>query len=1184
MDRKKLLRSVVAVLCIVSMVLGYFGGLAPESKVEAAETVETLPTDFTEVTPKDFGIDDFSGNTEKEVHASSLKPVTSTNKVIIRMKVVFGAGTTINFLKYDDYAAAGKKGFRLFRQNNGIRLTNDGNTNSFTVGETSGKYFWQLDPPSSEIDYDTTEIDLAITMEMVVRNDKDALKVGIWINEVLYDNTFVYITGRTISENSIYMDMNVLSCTSPFTTAPSTAQDGYRVVTPATFGIPDATSTDGDDEDSLPDGLGTISTPDSQSLMMDLDKVRFETDIRFNATSGAASLITYLYNSQGKPNLQLYVGSGSTYYLYLTNRRTQGSDTNLYIGGEFGEDGYVSSELSTPRTSSQAAGAPSAASFLMSRTYMTGITDIRNNIFSLAITTEFIDFDHDDKMDDLQIGIYINDVLYRDTYCYYVDYEETTFQAKMTTENLTHIYSPSVEPEDLGLVVGEYAESDNGFFESSIATSKVMNGTTLSTNILFNGADASLYYGCDASNNTRAIKLTSTTEGIQVSHTYGEQETPIVLLEKSNVAEDLVNNQFKLKLSTDVLDSDGDTLFNDVKLGIQINNKSCSFIIPNVALQLTGRIGVECTNGATIMLGSFASDTVDESYYCIDDGGYTKKLEDGVTRLTVDGKAVTDEISISQPGKYRIVMTENRQLYRENVTVYYRYDVNESQTVEILDLVRMLKVANESTREDTVAELGKVGKLAIAYESAETWSNDIALPVLEFMRRSLVGAGAPEEKTAEITSINREQLQQFGNEHGAITGDFTFTVDLASESVNRTEQIWILSTDAKYISVNGNYPTIQFKLMNKALTRQLYISQTYRVGDKNELVERQLRVPETLEDYTVLQVSFVIPDGVALYINDISAENNIWDENTKEQFLSEKDDTIYSADDDVKYLAHSGFIGYAPDNTLLGFEMAGKMGFKSLITIPKFTKATDEEKTVGVCFHDEYLHERLLYDDGTELPVNKEIGIEDYTYSELEQFDAGLREGEIYSCDVPTLYEYFTICDKYKMAPVFSLHPDLTVDQWTYVKNLLQEFKDETGYSWIYDHFQIKVGTTKGLKDAFSVFGFDIGYIIIQTPAWTAASKIGVLTDSGILAAAEEKAQENPTFDMFDKVSVEIFKSDPQLEEEIAYLRDYGFTRISLAPGSGLSGGFSGEEISYYKDLGVNSFTVDFHGSMGLNW
>ena len=63
----------------MSMILGCVGAIAPEVKA-----AEQMPTGFTEVTPREFGIADFSGNmeeTEKQLVAAIEKGVKYYYKV-----------------------------------------------------------------------------------------------------------------------------------------------------------------------------------------------------------------------------------------------------------------------------------------------------------------------------------------------------------------------------------------------------------------------------------------------------------------------------------------------------------------------------------------------------------------------------------------------------------------------------------------------------------------------------------------------------------------------------------------------------------------------------------------------------------------------------------------------------------------------------------------------------------------------------------------------------------------------------------------------------------------------------------------------------------------------------------------------------------------------------------------------
>lgn len=1183
MERKKLLRSVVAVLCAVSMVFGYFVEIMPALKAQAAET-ETLPTDFNEVTPREFGISDFTGNTEKTVYKSSLKPLQSPDKMLFKANVVFGEGSFHIFDSTGKDVAS--KGIQIYPQwNNRLRIYaptsfpyvggrfQDG---EYVDGEYTGNRYIDVYPLTGSGQYKTTSFSIAITVEVVNFDEGTSandLKVGFWFDGNLYDNTYVYYRNLEFETKHMFFQSNTEEMTSPAITAKS-QWDGYKIVTPSTFGIKDYETT------VLTEVHQTEALGNGEYETFNIDGVVFNGKVDL-VVNGASTYINYLYNTNGDSELEIERNS-STAAMWIYNRF---AGKKMYIGGEFTDsETYVDTAgLSTTN--------PIEYDDKMILTpALAGLSDTKYGFqtqeYLLSISTDLIDFDKDEKKDDLRLGIWFNGVLYQNCYFYVVDYGNSVCQRRLYTKGILKSTSFNMEPDDLGLVSGEYAASDDLVIGTSeVATTKVMDGTTLETDITFNGVGASLLYGCDAEDTTKAFKLTSTADGIKVSHTYNGTEEQIGVLTKDLLGADLVNNKFHLKLTTSVVNIDGGETANDVLLGIQVNNKKCGYFATNVATQLTGRTGVECTGDAKLIVGNYASDIVQEVYHCLDESNYVISVADGVTRLVLDGNVPTeDTVTLNEPGTYSTVSTKNRLIYRETVVLYKRYDVDGNHIVDVRDIVRMLKVADPETQDATLAGLSKAGKLAMGYEGADTWTNDNAVHVVDFIRENIAGTKAEAKKTGIVTMMNRDQLNKFENKHGAFTGNFTFTLDLKDidrvdeDFDDETDEIWILSTKAKYISMDESYPTITFKLLNKS-GAQLYTSHSYKVGEQNAYVERQWRVPMTLADYTTLQVNFVVPDGVALYIDTIEDLDNVVGE------ISAEDETVYAEDNGVKYLAHSGFLQYAPDNTALSFHAAGKMGFKSLITIPKFTA-----DGVAVCIHDDEIYKtNLRYTGGgkiTSSDPNYSRTIQSFNYSELAQFDAGIYKGSAFSGPIPTLEEYFDICMEYRMAPVFSLHPALTVAQWQYVKNMLKQEKYMVdGHYWLLERLQIKAGDGSMLNPAIEVMGFDIGgYIIIQTSSWGMENVEHVLQMNQVA----EKVQA-AGYNFFDKVSVEFFDysnhATQTVEDKIRLAKEFGFTRISLAPnGYADEPGFSSEKQRYFIALGVNSFTVDYHCSMGLNW
>ena len=377
-------------------------------------------------------------------------------------------------------------------------------------------------------------------------------------------------------------------------------------------------------------------------------------------------------------------------------------------------------------------------------------------------------------------------------------------------------------------------------------------------------------------------------------------------------------------------------------------------------------------------------------------------------------------------------------------------------------------------------------------------------------------------------------------------GNFTKSFDVTLKGIREFEEIWILSSTAKYESKNGDIPVVQTRLINSK-GKTMYYSPVYEIGHPREFYRREWRIPPTRENFDTVRISFIIPDGVALHIRDVRSKRN----------------TRYRGENiGIRYHGHAGFPGYAASNSVFGFQMAAEMGFTSCITIPKFTK-----DGIGVCFHDDSSVRQILrYDDGSiiEKGSHDDKPVWQFTYDELLTFDAGIRKGAIHAkTRVPTLDDFFRICSMTGMQPIFSVHPALTKEQWEYVRELLVKYR-------LLDKFWIKTGVVSAQRTALEVFDDDIaGYIILQgtKESWDPAER-----------AAEcgfDRSRHNVVTEYFY-----ISSTEDSIDEKIKLARSEGFN-VSVAA---MLGGTSGVAMRKLIDLGVSEFTLDYHCSMGLDW
>ena len=393
-----------------------------------------------------------------------------------------------------------------------------------------------------------------------------------------------------------------------------------------------------------------------------------------------------------------------------------------------------------------------------------------------------------------------------------------------------------------------------------------------------------------------------------------------------------------------------------------------------------------------------------------------------------------------------------------------------------------------------------------------------------------------------IVGLCCDELRRFADADGVFTKSFDVTLSRDLEIAD----IWVLSTDAFYVCDGDTPPAIQIRIISGD-KETLYYSPVYEIGHTREFYRREWRIPPTRDRFDTVRISFIIPDGARLYIRDIRAKRN-----TRHR----------EGEIGIRYHGHAGFPGYAPSNSVFGFQMAAELGFTSCITIPKFTK-----DGIGVCFHDDDSVIKILrYADGSAIekgsPEDKPV--RDYTYEELITLDAGAARSDIYAnTRVPTMDDFFRICSMTGMSPIFSVHPSLSIDEWKYVRELLEKYR-------LLEKFWIKSNVPEDHKAVLSVFGDRIaGHIIIYP----------VAADTDPL----EYAQMCGLDPKKHRIVMEYFYipyNEETVDERIRRARDEGFN-VSVAA---MRGGVSGVTMRKLIDIGVSEFTIDYHCSMGLDW
>ena len=331
-------------------------------------------------------------------------------------------------------------------------------------------------------------------------------------------------------------------------------------------------------------------------------------------------------------------------------------------------------------------------------------------------------------------------------------------------------------------------------------------------------------------------------------------------------------------------------------------------------------------------------------------------------------------------------------------------------------------------------------------------------------------------------------------------------------------------------------PEICFSLFVKGQEKALYQSPQYRLGNRGLFTRKQWRVPPMFLPGMKTVISVTIPEGTAVSLQNFTAD---WT------------DAVRDFTGGLRHNAHLGFLGIAPDNTVPALELAAQCGFPACIVVPKVTK-----DGVLVCIHDDTINRHARTADGQ--PIPEEMVVWEHDLEELQTFDYGIARNEIYrGLKMPLLSEFFDLCAKTGMRPMFSTHPGLSVEKWREVKKMLTE-------RGILQNFHIKSFDIEVLKTAYSIFGTEIDGYTYDVHTCT-PEHIETLRTSGIDARNCRVGIES----IYSTYTKEIAQS---IIAAGFFASAWNIPRITWADYERL--------ISW----GVREFTEDHHCSMGLNW
>lgn len=412
-----------------------------------------------------------------------------------------------------------------------------------------------------------------------------------------------------------------------------------------------------------------------------------------------------------------------------------------------------------------------------------------------------------------------------------------------------------------------------------------------------------------------------------------------------------------------------------------------------------------------------------------------------------------------------------------------------------------------------------------------------------------------------------------------------------------------------YFEIPGFYQSINHQIGVKKFSFEVYSvhigdsssahhreTRIYDVWPSSEFIHYQWKIPPLSEEYNTCNITIVVPDGVTLYINEFY--NSYSDEKKS---------------DDLRLNSHFGVrtIDATAENTIRQYNMVAKCGAKACIVSPYITK-----DGVIVLSHNRNIRTRALDPNGNK--ITNDIYIENLTYNELLEYNyGGLNKGYFYPQKIPTVDQFFEICAKTRMAPIFSAHFDDPPDaetgkkawqtdaNWEIVKTKLIKYN-------LLSKFQVKSWDDEVLQSAARIFGDEIdGYtredgsdaqpVFINPPfntfncrlviertlsSWTNYPDLAnrVKTKYGWDSASYQTTHDIST-GVFENESAEKRGGTVDLVEG-TYIYSKPVARIMRISSESDIQNKKMDSIAYKAliAMGVKEFTNDYIHSYGMNW
>ena len=390
---------------------------------------------------------------------------------------------------------------------------------------------------------------LGISAKIVDMDDDglDDVELGVWFNDVLYKNEFVYLEdyaeklGQYIS---IYCPADTTLTTQSRDEfidygTPIKLDSSYKKITFEQFVLDDGTYTYNSNRLSAK-GFYKNS----------LDTTWFSGTLTYSNDEGVGGSAQFIYGGHDAE------GWNGLYFKIVGN--------NLVMALDNGRPAYNF----TPKTA--------------------GVESFMGTPFHLGISTKIVDIDEDGK-DDVAVGVWINDVLYANEFICLQDYvdrlghyssiycpEGTSLTIASRESFIPGMIIIEPDPGMTQLSFDSFGYSDatvafnNNFLSGNGIYRKTMDNTHFTGTVLFTGEGPDIRYG-GAGDGWTGLQITVRGDKLMVRDAAGKSEAYFFVAKRAGL-DSFINKKFNLGISTKFVDSDKDGVTDDVELGIWFND------------------------------------------------------------------------------------------------------------------------------------------------------------------------------------------------------------------------------------------------------------------------------------------------------------------------------------------------------------------------------------------------------------------------------------------------------------------------------------------------------------------------------------------------------------------------------------------------------------------------------------